>query len=102
MVSDNTKIIMGLSDTFSFEEYVSACSAKGLPPDNIGVFLQVAGMVEGGKRRNPSDSEAGYLEIVREMNSAPSIKSAAIVPSQPATSVAHTRSCGGCSGGRVR
>lgn len=49
MVSDNTKIIMGLSDTFSFEEYVSACSAKGLPPDNIGVFLQVAGMVEGGK-----------------------------------------------------
>lgn len=103
MISDNTKIIMALNDTLDYAEYTAECLSKGRTPDNIGLFLQIAGMVLGAKRRNRDNFEQGYLEIVDEMNHAFHLP-----PSHPASQpgaamvrVAETP-CGGCGGGNVR
>ena len=94
MISANTKLIISLEDPFDYKEYTT----KG-GTDNIGLFYQIAGLVEGGKRINPEDVVAGYIEIIKEMNEAftTQIKqnqNAPITPQIP-------KPCNGCGGGKV-
>ena len=94
MISANTKLIISLEDPFDYKEYTT----KG-GTDNIGLFYQTAGLVEGGKRINPGDVPTGYLEIIKKMNEAFVVQikqnqNVLVVPQTP-------RPCGGCGGGKV-
>lgn len=99
MISDSTKIILQLSDPFDYNSYCVACDTAGIGPVTIGQFYQTAGMLEGAKRRNEADPEQGYLDIVREMNTAFAERKQVLpqMVNQP-----ESRDCGGCGGGRVR
>lgn len=101
IVSENTKIIINLKDTLDYKEYLSRCIELSIAPDNLGVFLQTAGMVLGAKRRNPLLPEQGYQEIITEMNKAFTERvQAASLPGMPITTPVNKKGC--CGGGKVR
>lgn len=98
MISNNTAIIFNLSDTFDYDAYCRECKNQDFEPDNLGVFLQKAGLVFGAKKRNPTDPLQAYSEILQVMNAAFTL------PQKDASTqiVIHNNRKGCCGGGKVR
>lgn len=98
MIGENTKVILNLKDTLSYEEYCSHINN----PDIRGIFFQTAGLALAAKRLNPENPEMAYEEIIKEMNEAFTNKSMDRTPEQVTPVIPGKTGCGTCGGGKVR
>ena len=101
MISENTKIIMRLKDTLSYEEYCAATST----PVGRGIFYQTAGMVLAARKIDPDNPERGYEGIITEMNASFAKDVVTYAPTQvqvqTVSVIPNTKPCGTCGGGKV-
>jgi hypothetical protein len=98
MVSEDTAIIISLTDTLDYSEYVAACNRAGLTPQILGKFAQTAGMIAVAKRGGADVAE--YMKMIAEMNAA---YDTAPESSHTIAHEAQSRGgCRGCGGGKVR